>query len=70
MKFFLVSILSLVITISVLPQTELSLDQAIRLAIQKNSNLISSENELSRSKSSLDAAYGRFLPDLNAFGSW
>ena len=70
MKFIIVSILLLISTVSVFSQTELTLDQAIRLAIQKNSSLISSENELSRSESTRDAAYGRFLPDLNAFGTF
>ena len=57
-------------SVSVYPQTELTLDQAIRLALQKNSGLISQENELLRSESNLTAAYGNFLPDLGAFGSW
>lgn len=70
MKFIIASFLLLISTVTVLPQTELTLDQAIRLAIQKNSSLISTENELSRSESTVDAAYGRFLPDLGAFGSW
>ncbi len=70
MKFIIVSILLLISTVSVFSQTELTLDQAIRLAIQKNSSLISSENELTRSESTRDAAYGRFLPDLNAFGTF
>jgi outer membrane protein len=70
MKFFIIPILLLISTSAVFPQTELTLDQAIRLALQKNSGLIQQENELSRSESSLDAAYGNFLPDLGAYGSW
>lgn len=70
MKFFLVSILSIIITISVFSQSELTLDHAIRLALQKNTGLMQQENELSRSKSNLDAAYGNFLPDLSAYGNW
>ena len=70
MKFLIVSFLLIIGSMAIFPQTELTLDQAIRLAIQKNSGLINSENELKRSESTLDAAYGRFLPDLSAFGSF
>ena len=70
MKFFIFLFLLLISVVSVYPQTELTLDQAIRLALQKNSGLISQENELLRSESNLTAAYGNFLPDLGAFGSW
>jgi outer membrane protein len=70
MKLFLISALSLIMLINVFPQNELSLDQAIKIAIQKNTSLISTENELLRSKSNVDAAYGRFIPNLNAYGSW
>ena len=70
MKFFIFLFLLLISTVSVYPQTELTLDQAIKLALQKNSGLVQQENELSRSESNLDAAYGNFLPDLGAYGSW
>jgi len=70
MKFFLALVLFIVITNPVFSQDQLSLDEAIKIALQKNSGLISQENELSRSESALDAAYGNFLPDLGAYGSW
>ena len=70
MKFLIVSFFLLISTVTVFTQTELTLDQAIRLALQKNSGLIAQENELLRSETSVTAAYGNFLPDLGAFGSW
>ncbi len=70
MKLFLISILTLIMAVSAFPQRELPLDEAIRIALQKNSGLISNENELLRSESNLDAAYGRFLPNLNAYGNF
>lgn len=70
MKFFLIFTISLIMVINVFPQKELSLDQAIKISLQKNTSLISNENELLRSESNLDAAYGNFIPDLNAYGSW
>ena len=51
MKFIIVSILLLISTVSVFSQTELTLDQAIRLAIQKNSSLISYRKMNLRSES-------------------
>lgn len=51
---------------------ELSLDQAIRIALQKNSGLLTQENELAKGEAGLTAAYGNFLPtlDLNAGWRW
>ena len=40
MKLLIASFLLLISTVTVFPQTELTLDQAIRLALQKNSGLI------------------------------
>lgn len=69
MKLFIISIITLILSFNIFPQTELTLEQAIKIALQKNSSLISNENELQRSKSGLTAAYGNFLPKLNAFGT-
>ena len=70
MKLFLVAILLLISTNFLLAQNQLTLDQAIKIALQKNTGLISQENELAKGESGVDAAYGNFLPDLNAYGSW
>jgi outer membrane protein len=72
MKLFLASFLILLSASSILAQKELTLDQAIRIAIQKNSGLLTQENELAKGESGLTAAYGSFLPtlDLNAGWRW
>ncbi len=70
MKLFLISLLTLILICNTYSQQSLSLEKAISIALQKNSGLITSENELSRSQSNLTAAYGRFLPSLNASGSF
>ncbi len=70
MKFFLVSILFLISTNYLLAQRELTLDQAIKIALQKNTGLISQENEIARGETGVDAAYGNFLPNLSASASW
>lgn len=70
MKFFLVSILFLISANYLLAQKELTLDQAIKIALQKNTGLITQENEIARGETSVDAAYGNFLPNLNASASF
>lgn len=70
MKFLSAVILFLIGTVIVLPQDQLTLDQAIKIALQKNTTLLTQQNELSRSESSVDAAYGNFLPDLGVSGNW
>jgi len=70
MKLFLISIITVIMFTNAFPQQELTLDEAIRIALQKNSGLISNENELKRSESNVDAAYGKFLPTLSAFGNF
>lgn len=70
MKLFLISILLLISTNILLAQKELTLAEAIKIALQKNTALISQENELSRGETGVDAAYGNFLPSLNASASF
>lgn len=69
MKFFFFSIL-LLLNISVYSQDQLSLNEAIKIALQKNSGLLTNQNNMLKSESALTAAYGNFLPDLGASGSW
>lgn len=69
MKFFSLSVIIL-FNISLFAQNQLTLNDAIKTALQRNTSLLSNKNEMLRSESSLDAAYGNFLPDLNASGSW
>jgi len=70
MKLFLVSILLFISTNYLFAQNQLTLDQAIRIAIQKNSGLMTQENELASGESGVTAAYGNFLPSLGLNGGW
>ena len=70
MKLFLVFILLFISKNSLFAQNELTLDQAIRIAIQKNSGLMTQENELARGETGVTAAYGNFLPALDANARW
>lgn len=51
-------------------QTKLTLDEAIKIALQKNTTLKTAENNLNISESNVTEAYGNFLPTLSANGGW
>jgi outer membrane protein len=48
----------------------LTLDEATKIALERNLNVVQAQNNASSSESSVLAAYGRYLPSLNASGSW
>jgi outer membrane protein len=51
-------------------QDELTLDKAIGIALHKNSTLLKSSNQIEGYESSVQAAYGNFLPTLGLNASW
>ncbi len=51
-------------------QQKLTLNDAVSIALQKNSNLIKSKNSLSADEKSLKSAYGNLLPTLGVSGSF
>lgn len=55
---------------SLFAQKRLTLEEAISIALQRNTNLIKSSNSLSSSEAELRSAYGDLLPSLGASGSW
>jgi len=63
--FFLI-----IITGTAFPQKTLTLDEAINIALQRNTQLQVALNNLETYKSGLTASYGSLLPSLGASGSW
>ncbi len=63
-------ILSLILTSSMFSQQTLTLEEAISIALQRNSNLIKGQNSLAIDKSNIKSAYGNLLPNLGVTGSW
>ena len=57
-------------TVSSFGQNKLTLDKAIKIALQKNTTLKRAENNIDVSKSNVKVAYGNFLPSFAAGGSW
>lgn len=69
-RFFPTLLLILIISFSSFAQEELTLEEAITIALNRNSVLNQNKNTLETYESSLLAAYGNFLPTINASGSW
>ena len=65
---FLVTIL--LMSSSIFAQKTLSLEEAVSIALQRNTSLIKSKNSLSVSEAEVRSAYGDLLPSLGASGSW
>lgn len=57
-------------SITAFAQKQLTLDEAIKIALQKNPNLIKLENNLAGSEKQLKSAYGQLLPSLGAQAGW
>lgn len=68
-KTLIIFIMTLVAT-SLSAQTRLTLEDAVSIALQRNSSLIQAKNNLGYTESSLKSAYGNLLPDLGVSGSW
>ncbi len=71
MRLFLTSILcSLIFITTSYSQKELSLNEAINIALQRNTTLQRNINAIKNYESGVMSAYGNFLPSLSASGSW
>lgn len=70
MKKHLIFAIILLFSFSVQAQNTLSLDEAVKIALQRNSTLIKSLNNLSGNEAQIKNAYGNFLPNLGLRGSW
>ncbi|MCJ7554641.1 MAG: TolC family protein [Ignavibacteriaceae bacterium] len=70
MRVIFTLLLTIIFSFSSFAQERLLLDDAIRIALQKNTSLQQVENNVATYESSLLAAYGNFLPSLDATGSW
>ncbi|MEO8399102.1 MAG: TolC family protein, partial [Ignavibacteriaceae bacterium] len=65
-RIFPVIIITFLISFGTFAQKLLTLDGAIKIALQRNSTLKKTENNISTFESNLKAAYGNFLPSLGA----
>lgn len=70
MQKFLVVLLLIFFTYAVYPQQELTLKDAISIALQRNTDLQRSANSIKSYKTNVLSAYGNFLPSLSANGNY
>lgn len=72
MKFVFLVILTLLLTTSLFAQEKvvLTLEKAVELAFQNNISVIQANNNVDAASGGLLAAYGGYLPFINATGSW
>jgi len=70
MKKMLYVFLSLFLTLPLFAQKNITLDEAISIALQRNTQLIKSKNQLASNKAQVKNAYGELLPSLGAQGQW
>ncbi|HPN38265.1 MAG TPA: TolC family protein [Melioribacteraceae bacterium] len=65
-----VLLLIFIFNIAILAQSKLTLDESIKIALQKNSTVIKSVNSIEADKSNIKSSYGNFLPNFGLRGSW
>lgn len=70
MRIFLSFLCIFIITVTAYGQKKLSLNEAVRIALQRNTTLQKAINSLKGSESNVKAAYGNFLPNISASGRW
>jgi len=70
MRSIILILLIFTFSINNMAQEELTLDKAIGIALHKNSTLLKSSNQIQGYESSVQAAYGNFLPTLGLNASW
>ena len=70
MKKIFAFVFSFLFVMTIHAQNKLTLDKAISIALQRNSNLIKAKNNLRGSESQLKSAYGNLFPNLSVSGSW
>jgi outer membrane protein len=70
MKKGMILLLVILTSTASFSQTDLTLDEAIQIALQRNSALIKAKYNLENSKASVKSAYGNLLPNLGIRSGW
>lgn len=70
MKKMILALITIVLTIPVSGQKLLTLQEAVSIALQRNTSLIKVKNTLESSETQLKSAYGDLIPTLGANASW
>jgi outer membrane protein len=70
MRSFLSAVLLMFVSVQSYSQEKLTLDEAINIALHKNSSLLAATNNLESVESNVQAAWGNFLPSLGLNANW
>ena len=70
MKKLVILAVSFLITMVSFGQTDLSLEESIQIALQRNSALVKSKNLLVGNEASVKSAYGNLAPSLGVQSNW
>ena len=70
MRSIILVIFIIGLSINIMPQERLTLEKAIGIALHKNSTLLKNTDQIQGYESSVQAAYGNFLPTLGLNASW
>jgi outer membrane protein len=70
MKKTMILIFSLLITTVSFSQTEITLEEAIKIALQRNSALVKAKYNLESSEASVKSAWGNLLPNFGVRTGW
>ncbi len=70
MKKMILAIVAFLIAVPISAQKNLTLNEAISIALNRNTSLIKVKNTLESSQSQLKSAYGDLLPSLGASATW
>lgn len=70
MRVFFSSLFLIILSVTTFSQNALTLDEAIKIALQRNTDLKRSVNNIKSFESNVKTAYGNLLPSIGASGSW
>lgn len=70
MRSFIIIFLTILISFNSSAQEKMTIENAIGIALHKNSSLLKSSSQIDGFKSGVQAAYGNFLPTLDASARW
>lgn len=70
MRIFLVVLLVSLLNVFNFGQETLSLEEAIKIALNRNTILLQNKNNIDAFESNVQASYGKLLPSIGAGGGW
>ena len=70
MRLTIIILCTFLFSATILPQEKLTLENAIGIALHKNSTFLKSASQIEGYESNVQAAYGNFLPTLGLGASW